>query len=225
MQNILNLGTLASTATTGGETFGAALTALAHGTDPDLRFGHLTAQGTGSTAVQATITLILRAGALTLEGAGADITLLTGDAALIGKGTALAWSAQAADFVVICDFAAEPRNLLAKHDLTQPLGAGTNPNPALLRSPMPIVTHHGFIAEAELSCGLWSATPYDRAPFVYPFTEVMYPLEGTVTPYDDAGGSTAFTKGDVFIILAGATAGWRNPEPVRKLYVISQRKA
>jgi uncharacterized cupin superfamily protein len=224
MQNIINLGQLPATSTTGGETFGSALQALAHGADPDLRFGRLTAQGLGSIAVPGTITLILRAGTLTLEGAAADITLHPGEAALIGKGTSLAWSAQAADFVVICDFAAEPRNLVAKPDLTQALGEGSGPNPALLRSAMPTIGHQGFMAEAELSCGLWSATPYDRAPMVYPLTEAMYLLEGTVTPYDDAGNVTQFTKGDVFIILTGATAGWRNLEPVRKLYIISQRK-
>ncbi len=223
MQHLVNLGTLPATAATGTETFGAALAALGHGTDPDLRFGRIAAHGLGSAAVPATTTIILRAGTMTLEGAAADITLHEGEAALVGKGTALAWSAQHADFVVICDFAAEPRNLVAKHDLAQALSEGTSPDPALLRSPMPTIGHHGFIAEAELSSGLWSATPYDRAPMVYPFTEFMYLLDGTVTPYDDAGQTACFTKGDVFVILTGATVGWRNPEPVRKLYVISRR--
>ena len=225
MQNIINLGQLPATATTGPATFGQALHDLAHGSDPDLRFGRLLAQGLGATEAAATISLILRAGTLTLEGAAADITLDPGEAAVIGKGTAVAWKAQDADLILIADFAAEPRNLVAKLDLTQALGAGTSPNTAVLRSPMPEIGHHGFFAEAELSSGLWSATPYDRAPMAYPFTEAMYLLEGTVTPYDDAGNTTSFTKGDIFIILTGATAGWRNPEPVRKLYVISQRKA
>ncbi len=224
MQHIINLGHLPATATTGPATFGPALHALAHGTDPDLRFGHLLAQGLGSTTVPATLTIILRAGTLSLEGAAADITLHPGEAALIGKGTALAWKADHADLILIADFAAEPRNLVAKHDLTQALGAGAGPNPALLRSPMPSIGHHGFIAEAELSSGLWSATPYDRAPMVYSFTEAMYLLEGSVTPYDDEGNSVHFIKGDVFIILTGATAGWRSTEPVRKIYVINQRK-
>lgn len=225
MRNIINLGTLTPIGTQGIETFGAALQRLPFGHDPDLRFGRMSAQGLGALAVPATVTVILRAGSLTLEGGAADITLHPGEAALIGKGTALAWKAEQADLILIADFAAEPRNLVARHDLAQPLGQGTNPNAALLRSPMPDIGHHGFIAEAQLSSGLWSATPYDRAPIDYAFTEAMYLLDGTVTPYDDAGNTTRFTKGDVFIILAGAHAGWRNPEAVRKLYVIRQHGA
>lgn len=225
MDKIADLGRLAPIITQGDQTFGAALRGLPCGGPEDLVCGRILAQGLGSARLAATVTLVLRAGALTLEGAEAKITLHPGEAALIGKGTDLAWAATAADLVVICDATAEPRQILAKPDLAQTLAEGTGPNPALLRSAAPQVTHHGFFAEAALSAGLWAATPYDRAPIDYGFSEAMYVLEGTITPYDDSGAALTFTKGDVFVILAGARAGWRNPETVRKLYVIRQQGA
>lgn len=220
MDKIVDLGRLDPVEAPADGLFSTALAGLTLGAAEGLACGRLLAQGLGEAGLAATVTVVLRAGLLRLEGAGADLTLQPGEAAVIGKGTRAAWRAEAADLVVICDFAAEPRQLVARHDLAHGLQPGAGPDAALLRSAPPQIGHHGFFAEASLSSGLWAASPYDRAPIDYRFSEAMYLLEGSVTPYDDTGASCRFEAGDVFVILAGARAGWRNPQAVRKLYVI-----
>lgn len=74
--------------------------------------------------------------------------------------------------------------------------------------------------DGEFMCGVWDSTPYYRKPMFYRHSELMYLLEGSVTFVDELGREGTFSKGDVFLIEAGATCSWDSRERVSKVYAI-----
>ena len=223
MQNIIDFNDLTPIAAEGADLFGAALSALSTGGSDGLAFGRLAANGNGATELAAALVVVVRSGRLKLAAGGESAELEAGQAAAIGKGTALRWQAEDAELIVICDRHATQEPGLSLLDLTLPLSPSAGPAAALLRSAPPECASHGFRNEGEFTYGLWSATPYDRAPVTYGHSELMFLLDGAVELYDEAGDSRRFEAGDIFIVLAGAVAGWRNEIPVRKLWVTLSR--
>jgi uncharacterized cupin superfamily protein len=223
MKDVFDFKDLTPVIAAGGEIFGSALSDLRAGADADLRFGCLNGNGRGESELPAAMVVLVRSGSLTLSGEDRTLVLAAGDAAAVGKETALRWEAEAAEMVVVCDYRAEVKPELAELSLSHPLSPSSGPATTLLRSSAPECASHGFRVEGEFTFGLWSATPYERAPTSYGYSELMYLLDGAVNIYTEAGESQRFEAGDVFIILAGAKLGWRSDVFVRKLWVISSR--
>jgi len=56
-------------------------------------------------------------------------------------------------------------------------------------------------------------------PIVLLNSELMHLLEGSVT-FEDASGSTTFSKGDIFLAARGAQCAWLSEVHVKKVYAI-----
>jgi len=82
----------------------------------------------------------------------------------------------------------------------------------------------GFVyhddAKNGLTAGVWDCTPMTAKPGPYEVNEFMVVLEGAVTIVDQHGGEETIRAGEAFVIPKGMPSTWRQPEYIRKFYVI-----
>ncbi|MEM7207777.1 MAG: cupin domain-containing protein [Pseudomonadota bacterium] len=86
----------------------------------------------------------------------------------------------------------------------------------------PVQRGHEYFATAAsaLTAGVWDCTPMEMVMMPYPVNEFMIVLDGTIEIIDPDGNVDAFSAGDAFILPKGTPCRWRQPEYVRKYYVI-----
>jgi uncharacterized cupin superfamily protein len=87
----------------------------------------------------------------------------------------------------------------------------------------PAPTRTAELAElgGGLSAGLWSAEPHVVHVDSYPWDEVCFILEGTVSLHLNDSVET-FGPGEAFAIARGTECTWEQPGQVRKVYVIRE---
>ena len=71
-----------------------------------------------------------------------------------------------------------------------------------------------------VSAGVWEAQPYESGPDVPGYSEFMYFLDGSVTLVDASGREETFEAGDVAFVPRGVSHHWKQPEVLRKYWVI-----
>ena len=82
----------------------------------------------------------------------------------------------------------------------------------------------GFVyhddAKNGLTSGVWDCTPMTEKPGAYGVNEFMVVLEGAVTIVDQRGGEETIRAGEAFVMPKGMPSTWKQPEYIRKFYVI-----
>jgi uncharacterized cupin superfamily protein len=77
----------------------------------------------------------------------------------------------------------------------------------------------GTSPDAKFSVGCWERD-VQRRPFVRPYHEIAYILEGTVEIELDDGTLITAGPGDLLDTPKGSSGHWRNTSPVRKVWAI-----
>ena len=75
-------------------------------------------------------------------------------------------------------------------------------------------------AANQWTAGVWDCTAYTSQFEPYPVNEFMVLLEGSLDLVCEDGSAQTFRAGDGFVIPKGAMLQWRQPEYVRKFWVI-----
>lgn len=71
-----------------------------------------------------------------------------------------------------------------------------------------------------LTAGLWHCTPMTGTMGPYPVDEFMLLLEGAVEMVTPGGAVTRVEAGEAFVLPKGLVCQWRQPGPVKKIFVI-----
>ena len=72
----------------------------------------------------------------------------------------------------------------------------------------------------RITSGVWEAARLMTEPYIPTYSEFIYLLEGSVTLIDGDGHEETFHAGDAALIPRGMTVTWKQPERMRKYYVI-----
>jgi uncharacterized cupin superfamily protein len=167
--------------------------------------------------------VIVLGGSLSLVGAQGGTQLAAGRSAVLPAGVPFRWTAAAGTRVVLVTAPgpAGGAGAIVPIDETAPLAASNPPLAALLEGPTPSCRNFTDFrsANGEFVCGTWDSTPYHRRAMTYRHIELMHLLEGSVT-FADAGGSSTFRGGDVFVVVRGAECAWISTVHVKKVYAI-----
>lgn len=165
--------------------------------------------------------VVVLSGELRFESAGKSTGVPQGRSIVLPSGSSFAWSAPAGTLAVIvaCPAKSGTADAFVPIDETAPLQPSNPPLAELLVGPTPSCRNHSdYRSESgEFICGTWDSTPYHRRPMLFRHIELMHLLEGTVT-FQDASGSTTFTKGDTLLAARGAQCAWISEVPVKKVY-------
>jgi uncharacterized cupin superfamily protein len=86
----------------------------------------------------------------------------------------------------------------------------------------PVQRGHYYLDDKThgLTAGVWDCTPMTSKSMSYPVNEFMLILEGAVTIVEDGGRETTIKAGESFIIPKGLPCVWKQPQYVRKFFVI-----
>lgn len=100
-------------------------------------------------------------------------------------------------------------------------------DPSHLVAGTPVQRGHLYldVKELGLMAGVWDCTPFTAKEGPYPVNEFMHVLEGSITVVEKGGRSTTVKAGESFIIPKGLVCQWRQPEYVRKFFVIFDDKS
>lgn len=95
-------------------------------------------------------------------------------------------------------------------------------DPATLESGAPVQHGHGYYDDAAsgIMAGVWDCTPMTGRMEPYAVDEFMHILEGSVTIVHEDGSEFTVSAGENFVIPKGTMCIWKQPEYVRKFYVI-----
>lgn len=177
---------------------------------------------------------VLEGSVTIVEASGRQTTVKAGESFIIPKGTPCHWhqSENIRKFFVIFPDKAGTKTADAaklgviKLDTGQPLGPSDIPDKSIFTGPVP--TQHARTwfddASGQLTVGVWDTTPFSRHPALFPRTELMHLLEGSVTIGSGAAAQT-FKAGDTFLVPEGAPYTWTSTAYVRKIYCIFKAKA
>jgi uncharacterized cupin superfamily protein len=172
--------------------------------------------------------LLLEGSVTIVDEKGGETVIKAGESFILPKGLVCQWkqTGYVRKFFVIFDDASgmkakDARKLkVIKPDPKAKLDAAGGPDPKLVVSGTP-KWHDKLYWEdptGQWTVGVWSTTPYERKVIPFPRHELMHILEGAVTISDGKGGAETFRAGDTLFVPKGATMGWKNDEPVRKIY-------
>ena len=95
-------------------------------------------------------------------------------------------------------------------------------DPETLVSGSPHQRGHTYFTTAadQWTAGVWDCTAYTSQFEPYSVNEFMFLLEGSLDIVSEDGSVQTFRAGDGFIIPKGAMLQWRQPEYIRKFWVI-----
>lgn len=170
-------------------------------------------------------TLVVVAGELTLEAAGAAPWVLRpGEGVAIGSGTALRISAASPVLLTFCAAAcAQPTKqglfpLRADADFKP---SSTLPADVLLGPAPQCRSDNVFVDDGAGYCaGTWDSTPYHRIVRPHRVNEFMFLLDGGVRFAAPDGSVLSLGAGDALFVPRGASIGWESSERVAKFYVV-----
>jgi uncharacterized cupin superfamily protein len=158
-------------------------------------------------------------GSVTLiDSQGRQDTFTAGEAALVPRGVPYTWkqTEPIRKYWVIFDVTdtqeARPKSYIRFDPSVELKGEGRTKE------------HMYYAANDEkISAGVWEAQPQASPPedFYTPnYTEFMYILEGSVTLEDKEGREDTFKTGDALIVPRGVPIKWKQPQYVKKYWVI-----
>ncbi len=179
--------------------------------------------------------LLLEGSVTIIDAKGGETVIKAGESFILPKGLVCQWkqTGYVRKFFVIFEddsglVAKDPKKLkVIKPDPSAKLSPADGPDPKLIVSGSP-KWHDKLYHEdptGQWTVGVWSTTPYERKVIPFPRHELMHLLEGSVTISDGKGGAETFRAGDTFFVPKGAMMGWKNTEPVKKIYCIFLPKA
>ncbi len=71
----------------------------------------------------------------------------------------------------------------------------------------------------EVRAGIWEATEYSEKVTDYPFNEIVFVIEGSLSMLDEAGEEERFEAGDCFFIEKGFNGEWRQNSSVKIIHM------
>ncbi len=77
----------------------------------------------------------------------------------------------------------------------------------------------------RITSGVWEATRLMSEPYTTKYSEFIYLLDGSLTLIDGDGQEEIFHAGDAALIPRGMTVTWKQPDRLRKYYVIFDHEA
>ncbi|WP_175675947.1 cupin domain-containing protein [Burkholderia ambifaria] len=175
-------------------------------------------------------TLVVVAGELTLEAAGAaPLVLGPREGVVIGGGTALRITAQAPVLLTFCAAACTnptKRGLFALRADADFKPSSTLPAEVLLGPAPQCRSDNVFLDDsAEYCAGTWDSTPYHRIIRPHRVNEFMLLLDGGVRFAAPDGSVLSLGAGDALFVPRGAPIGWESSERVAKFYVVQNVQA
>jgi uncharacterized cupin superfamily protein len=69
--------------------------------------------------------------------------------------------------------------------------------------------------ECELRAGVWEAEAYSERLRDYPYDEIVFVVDGSVSIVDDGGNEELFGAGDCFVLRRGFNGEWRQHETLK----------
>ena len=69
--------------------------------------------------------------------------------------------------------------------------------------------------EFELRAGVWQAQAYSERLRDYPYDEIIFVVDGSVSIIDGAGNEERFSAGDCFVLQRGFDGEWRQQESLK----------
>lgn len=172
--------------------------------------------------------IVVNEGRLTLTQQDVTLTLLPGQSAVILHGAAFSWSAPGPVSLIFTRYnRSQPgKGTIVPIQQTPELKPSGTPSLDLLTTPVPSCRNFTDYtsADGEFMCGTWDSTSYARLPLYYRHYELMHLIEGSVDFVDEAGRSSTFSQGDIFLVEQGARCTWDSREHVAKVYVIYRPK-
>lgn len=166
-------------------------------------------------------------GALVIGAEGAQTRLNAGESAIVTPGLGFDWQVDGKTRWIVNrhrDGGPQLASVPAIHPVDPDARQAASASPAaeLLVGPSPDCTKLELASSGDgsWSAGLWTATPYERVPVRYGYSEMMQLHAGSLTIFDDQGREVTFRAGDILVVAEGARAGWRSTEDVRKLWSI-----
>ena len=74
-------------------------------------------------------------------------------------------------------------------------------------------------AAGNVNAGVWECTPCTERVSDYPYDQVCFVLDGSLTITDQSGHAETFTQGDAFTILRGFNGLWRMTGNYKNFFV------
>ena len=74
-------------------------------------------------------------------------------------------------------------------------------------------------AAGTVNAGVWECTPCTERVSDYPYDQVCFVLDGSLTITDQSGHAATFTQGDAFTIPRGFNGLWRMTGNYKKFFV------
>ena len=83
--------------------------------------------------------------------------------------------------------------------------------------------HRVFESTTSSACqmrvGIWEATCYAEKLVDYPYNEIVFLLEGSISIIDDRGHSEVFNPGDCFFLEKGFNGQWKQHETIKIIHM------
>ncbi|MCX7174932.1 MAG: cupin domain-containing protein [Proteobacteria bacterium] len=167
--------------------------------------------------------IIVEKGALILDDSGTSLRIAAGEAAVIGRGSAVRIHAEnEASWIFCAVSAAVPAPMLQRVNLAAELAPSPPPAADVLLSAEPQCRQNPECSDkpGRTRIGIWDSTPYTRKQVPHRVNELMYILEGSVTLTDGSGHAGVFGRGDCVFVPHQTPCSWHSTVPVRKLYCV-----
>ncbi len=74
-------------------------------------------------------------------------------------------------------------------------------------------------AAGNVNAGVWECSPCTEQVIDYPYDQVCFVLEGSLTITDESGHAETFTPGDSFTIPRGFNGSWQMTEQYKNYFV------
>ncbi|WP_158025986.1 cupin domain-containing protein [Pararhizobium arenae] len=188
----------------------------------DLQIAHLALDGNGSSGpLAAHVTVIVTNGILTLDG-DQKVTLKTGQAAVLGRGTHVDWRAERdCECIVASYFPAQHSPGIAYLDPRAERQPSRGPSESVLLSPVPICNKLTVFesADGKYGVGYWDAEAYSRKSVEYDYYELMHLLRGEVTLGQRDESDFRAAAGEVLVVTPGSASTWVSKADVEKLWI------
>jgi uncharacterized cupin superfamily protein len=68
---------------------------------------------------------------------------------------------------------------------------------------------------SRVRAGIWEATSYAEKLTDYPYNEIVFLIEGSISIFDDSGHEERFCPGDCFFLQKGFNGVWKQHETIR----------
>ncbi|MFA6310524.1 MAG: cupin domain-containing protein [Sterolibacterium sp.] len=167
--------------------------------------------------------IIVDKGVLILDDSDTTLRIAAGEAAVIGRGSAVRMHAESEANWIFCAVSATvPAPMLQRVNLAAELAPSPPPAADVLLSAEPRCRQNPECSDkpGRMRVGIWDSTPYTRKQVPHRVNELMYILDGSVTLTDGSGHAGVFGQGDCVFVPHQTPCAWHSAVAVRKLYCV-----